>query len=245
MTYDEILQFAGRMTGIFPVGAQQTIYASEGDLESINKAFNFQEDIFKRTVRKFGKMEQIQRTIDGKVVDVSEWRQQEETTSTGDKIIKRTETSEWKYRSKKVTKKGRHSSLTRMLNKHASPKKVIDDRQHVEEDFVRNDIIRENNKEEEEKEEEEFNQTKYAKFIKWKKDNTIVGKFIKSLIYKNKYSIEELVKLAKNAGYKNPKQIIDQSFTNKKSSDYLISKLNGNKYCIDRCLKAEWERAFK
>lgn len=240
MTYDNILQLVGRLCGKFPSGTQQTLYASRGDLESINKAYCLQEDLIDKTVRKFGKMEQIHRIVADKEVKLNEWKQHEDITSTGNKIIKSTETSEWKYNSYKITKTGRESTVTRIINNYVSPKKVIDDGRHDEENFMFDILF-----EDEESESEEENLGEFL--LSWKNADTNIARFFRSFkkIYKKNITKNDLIKMAENAGAEYPKAFVGHTMTSKKERGYgVFFEKIGDDYRLIPKLYKNFEKIF-
>lgn len=240
MTYDNILQLAGRLCGIFSPGTQQTLYASKGDIESINKAYNLQEDLVSRTVRKYGKMEEVSRNISGEIKKVNEYSQCIDITvhDTGKQILENTETSSWKYESHKITKTGRDSTVTRVLNNFANPKKVGNDGHHIEEDFMFNIIYEERDEEDE----------KLGEFLsKWKTDDSNIAKFFRSLknIYKNYFTKNEIIKMAEKSGAKNPGAFPGHIMTTKTEGGYgKFFEKNDKGHRLIPALRSNYEKLF-
>ncbi len=136
ITYDEAMQKAGRLCGIFKEGAEQILYASKKDLEIIKKAYYLQEDILNETIRSDSDMKSEDLI---KTLEISEWKiKVDDKTPTGrDKTFYKKIVSRDNIRPIIVEDDGRE-----MLFDFNEPTQGIADEREYVENSTRKEILR-------------------------------------------------------------------------------------------------------
>ena len=200
-TFDDIMQIAGRVCGVFLIGTTQCIYASIADLETIKKAYFSQEELLNNTSRKYGKM--IEAIVGGRMVNI--WKRNDVPIplNTGmDELLNKIKMSYWKLTVPRKTPTGRSSQTIKRLTMRdvLKPEMVDDDGRDSKDEynFENAQIVEEKCIDNG----EEFVRL-HTMFRQWSTRETKISKFMQHLDPRKTYSKDEMTSLCEEHGIDN------------------------------------------